>query len=262
MNIAPGMGHSASGGGVALDMKAAYYARLVFGISAIVAGVVALIWHDSDLWQRTHPLGMPFGAIIAWIVGLAEVAGGLGLLFAPSVRISSVVLGLVYLLYSGVVVPGMIADDKGSFVNFGEQFSLVCGAIALYATTETQAPLATILGRVARLAFGVCTVSFAWAQVAYLQYTASLVPTWIPPNQMFWTILTTVAFGVAALAILVNLQARLALRLLALMMALFGILVWIPHIVASPRDLSNWNEISTNYLMTAAAWIIAELHSF
>ncbi len=69
---------------------------------------------------------------------------------------------------------------------------------------------------------------------------------------MFWTILTTVAFGLAAVAILINYRARLAMRMMALMLALFGMLVWVPRIVAHPEKLSNWTEISSNYLMTAA----------
>ncbi len=243
-------------------MKAAAYARILFGVFAVADGVVQLLWPGSDLWQRAHAMGMPLSAIIAWCVGIAEVAGGIGILFAPAMRISAIVLGAVYLLFSLVCVPGMIGNDKGSFVNFGEQFSLVCGALAAFASTEANAARAMLLGRTARLALGVCTVSFAWAQVAYLQYTATLVPTWIPPSQMFWTVLTTIAFALAAIAILTGVQARLALRLMALMVALFGVIVWIPHITAQPRDLSNWNEISTNYLITAAAWLVAELRAF
>jgi len=43
-----------------------------------------------------------------------------------------------------------------------------------------------------------------------------------------WAILTTIAFALAAVATLINRQARLAIRLMALMLALFGVLVWIP----------------------------------
>ena len=53
----------------------------------------------------------------------------------------------------------------------------------------------------------------------YRHDTAALVPKWIPPNQMFWTILTTIAFALAAIAILINRQARLATRLMTLMLA-------------------------------------------
>jgi hypothetical protein len=32
-------------------MKTAFYGRIVFGASAILFGVIALMWHDPDTWQ-------------------------------------------------------------------------------------------------------------------------------------------------------------------------------------------------------------------
>jgi len=92
--------------------------------------------------------------------------------------------------------------------------------------------------------------------------TASLVPKWLPPSQMFWAILTTVAFGLAAIAILINRQARLAMRLMTLMLALFGVMVWVPHLIAHPKAHFNWSECVLTFLVTGAASMVAELKSF
>ncbi|MGB8966722.1 MAG: hypothetical protein WCB99_13880 [Candidatus Cybelea sp.] len=81
-------------------------------------------------------------------------------------------------------------------------------------------------------------------------------------DAIFWTILTTVAFGLAAVAILINRQARLAMRLMALMLTLFGALVWLLRIVAHPGLLSDWSEFSANYLMAAASWLVADVRAF
>ncbi len=222
----------------------------------MVYGVAGFMWHDSGAWQ--------FGTPMAWCLAIAQVVFGIGIILSQTERLSSIVLGVVYMLFSLSSVPGMIAAplDPGSYVNLFEQLSLACGALAVYTFGETNVARSTWLGRTARIGLGICTASFAWAQVAYLKYTASLVPTWIPPNQVFWTWFTTVAFGLAAIAILVNVRARLAMRLTALMMALFGILVWVPHIAAQPHLMSNYTEISSNYLMTAAEWLVAELRYF
>jgi hypothetical protein len=96
----------------------------------------------------------------------------------------------------------------------------------------------------------------------YLRFTAYLVPKWIPPNQMFWAVLTTVAFALAAIAILINRQTRLALRLMTLMLALFGVLVWIPRLTAHPEAHLNWSEFALTFLITGAAWMVADLRSF
>lgn len=245
-------------------MKAAFYGRALFGASAVVFGVASLIGHGSELWQRLHPLGPALASVIAWGMTVALVVGGAAMPFARTARFASAVLGIVYGLFTLACIQDIAPAplNFASYIDFFEQLSVVCGAIAVCAATDPRTPESATLGRVARLVLGVCTISFGWAQLAYLHYTASLVPTWIPPNQMFWTILTTVAFGLAAIAILINLQARLAMRLMALMLALFGLLVWVPRIAVHPEKLSNWTEFSLNYLITSSSWLVAELRTF
>jgi uncharacterized membrane protein YphA (DoxX/SURF4 family) len=239
--------------------EATYLWRIVFGASAMLCGVVSLMSHDSELSQRLHAWGLPFASAVAYGLAIALIAGGAAMLVPRFAHIASVVLGVVFGLFTLACVPDMIATPLYPlpYVNFFEQLSIVCGAIAVYAVTETNTVRSAVIGRAARLGLGVCTASFAWAQIVYIRHTASLVPTWIPPNQMFWTNLTTVAFGLAALAILIIYRARLAMRLMALMLALFGVLVWVPRIVAHPGMFSDWTEIGANYLMAAASWLVA-----
>jgi hypothetical protein len=46
-------------------MKTAIYGRVVFGASAVLFGVIALLWHDADTWQNLqHIWKLPFGAIL------------------------------------------------------------------------------------------------------------------------------------------------------------------------------------------------------
>ena len=114
----------------------------------------------------------------------------------------------------------------------------------------------------ARLGLGVCAISFTLSQILYLRVTADLVPTWIPPNQLFWAILTTIAFALAAIATLINRQERLAIRLMTLMLALFGVLVWIPRLMAHPETHLNWSEFALTFLITGAAWMVADTISY
>ncbi len=247
-------------------MKTALYGRIVFGASAVLFGIIALMWHDADTWQNLqHIWSLPFGAIIGACLMAAQIAGGIGMLYLPTARLAAVVLCIVYLCFSLACVPDIIAAaniyDKygGSFFIF---FSLLCGAIALYAATEADATRALLLGRLARVALGVCAISFTLGQALLMRETAHLVPKWIPPSQMFLAILTTAAFGLAAVAILINRQARLAMRLMTLMLALFGVLVWVPRVIAHPEAHFNWSECALTFLVTGAAAMVAELKSF
>jgi hypothetical protein len=242
-------------------MKAALYGRIVFGASAVLFGVIALMWHDADTWQTTYAiLNLPLGRIVGDCLMVALIGGGLALMLPQTARVASSVLIVLYALFSLAALPGIIKHPAvfGEYDGFFEQFCMLSAAIAVYAATDANAARSATLGRVARIGLGLSTVSFTLAQVVYLKMTADLVPKWIPPNQMFWAIATTVAFALAAVAILINSRAQLALRLMALMIGLFGVLVWIPILVAQPQGHGNWSEFAINFLIAGAAWIVAE----
>jgi hypothetical protein len=247
-------------------MKTAVYGRIVFGASAVLFGVIALMWRDSDTWQNLQQIWrLPFGTLIGGCLMTAQIAGGIGMQYSRTARLASVVLGVVYLLFSLACIPDIIAASNiyerygGSLFLF---LSILCGAIALYAAAEANEARALVFGRLARLGLGVCAISFTLGQILLPRETADLVPKWIPPNQIFWAILTTIAFGLAAIAILSNRQARLAVRLMTLMLALFGVLVWAPRLIAHPEAHSNWSEFGLTFLITGAAWIVGDLKSF
>ena len=244
-------------------MKTPFYGRVIFGASAVLFGVIALMWRDADTWQNLQRIwSLPFGATNGACLMTAQIAGGIAMQHPRTARLASIIVGVVYLLFSLACVPAIIKSPTiyAQYGSFFEQFSLLCGAIALYAATNPVRALA--FGRLARIGLGVCAISFTLSQVFYLRFTADLVPKWIPPNQRFWAILTTIAFALAALAMLFNRQARLAAGLMTLMLALFGVLVWIPRLIAHPAAHGNWSEFALTFLITGATWMVADLKSF
>ena len=247
-------------------MKRALYARIFFGGAAVFFGVIALLWHDAGTWQNLlHIRNLPFGAIIGAFLMAAQIAGGIGIQCPRTWRMASVILCVIYFCFALACVPDIIAAanvyDKygGSFFVY---FSFFCGALALFAGTEANPARAGLFGRLARSGLGVCAISFMLAQALLLRDTAGLVPKWVPPNQMFWAVLTTVAFALAALAILFNRYARLAMRLMALMLAFFGVMVWVPLIIGRPKAHFNWSECALTFLAAGAAWMVAEHNRF
>jgi uncharacterized membrane protein YphA (DoxX/SURF4 family) len=242
-------------------MKSAHYGRLFFGAAAVLFGVIALLWHDADTWQALRRLwSLPFGMVLGNGLMIAQILGGIAIAIPPAARAGSVLLCAVYALFALTCIPGIVAHPAvfGQYDAFFEQFSLLSGALALYAVTGPNALGSTALGRAARIGFGLSAVSFTLAQAIYLHPTARLVPAWIPPNQMFWAILTTVAFALAAVAILVNIQALLAIRLLTAMLAGFGVLVWVPLLVAHGSVHGFWSEFALTVLITGAAWVVGD----
>jgi len=146
-----------------------------------------------------------------------------------------------------VVAQPLVYDRLG---NFFEQFSLVSAALIV-----TRIPK---LARIGYYGFGICVVSFTLEQLFYLSGTASFVPTWIPPGQMFWAVVTTIAFALAAVALLTGRSALLAARLTTAMIAGFGLLIWLPALVADPHRLFTWAGNAENWAIGGAAWIVAD----
>lgn len=244
-----------------LDMKPGLYGRLVFGASASLFGVIALMWRDSETWQTLRWIwALPFGVVIGASLMVFQIAGGIGIQFPRTARLASIILGVVYLLFSLACIPDIVAapavyEHYGSFF---EQFALLCGALALYAMAGANVTNAAAFARAARYGLGVCAISFALSQIIYFAVTAALAPRWIPPNQTFWAIFTTIAFALAAIAIFINYKPRLAMRLLTLMLALFGVLVWIPRLIAHPEAHFNWSEFALTFLIAGAVWMGAD----
>jgi len=241
-------------------MRTAPYGRILFGAAAVLFGVIALMWHDADTWQSLARIWRaPFGSVLGDSLMALGIAGGAGLAFRRTVRAASTLLVVVYALACVICIGGIAAAPKlfDSYDGFFEQFALLCGAIAVYAAAQRDAARTAALERAARIGIGLCAIVFMLAQIVYPAVTAELVPAWLPPNQTFWATLTTVAFGLAAVAILINVRARLALNLMTLMLALFGLLVWVPRVIAHPGSHGTWSEFALNYLITGAVWVVA-----
>ena len=72
-------------------MKAALDGRVVFGASAVLFGVIALMWHDADAWQNLqHIWSLPFGTVIGGCLMIAQLAGGIGVVYPRTARLASI----------------------------------------------------------------------------------------------------------------------------------------------------------------------------
>ncbi len=189
-----------------------------------------------------------------------KIFGGAAIQFRRTAKTGAVLLGAVYLAFALLCVSQIVAAPRiyNSWGNFFEQFSLVAGAALIYARWSSAWSRET-LNRIGRILLGICTVSFTLEQAFYLGATASLVPKWIPPTQMFWAVTTTVLFALAAVALLANRMALLATRLLTMMLVLFGLLVWVPLLLSDPHSHTNWSETVETFAIAGVAWILADL---
>lgn len=228
------------------------FGRHVFGVAGLASGLITLAWHDYNGWPQLRYL--------VYAAAAAQILGGAAILFRRTAKTGAGALGAVYLFFVLQCVPQIVAAPRiyNSWGNFFEQFSLVTGAALVYARWSS-AGSKEALNRTGRILLGICTVSFALEQAFYLDATAKLVPKWLPPSPMFWAVVTTVFFALAAVALFTNRVVLLATRLLTMMLVIFGLLVWIPVLFSDPRNHTNWDETTETFAIAGATWILADL---
>jgi hypothetical protein len=235
--------------------------RHVFGAAALAFGLNTRAWPDYYDWlQLRHIWNAQDGRVFAYVASAAQIFGGAAIQFRRTAKTGAVVLGAVYLVIALLCVPRIVARPQiyDRWGNFFEQFSLVTGAAIVYARLlSAWAP--ETLNRIGRILFGTCAASFTLEQAIHLDATASLVPKWLPPSQVFWAVTTTVLFALAAVALLTNRMALLATRLLTMMLVIFGLLVWVPLLLSDPHNHTNWTETVETFAIAGAAWILADL---
>jgi hypothetical protein len=221
-------------------------------VAALAFGLMTLAWHEYNGWHLARYIVYPAAA--------AEILSGAAIQFRRTAKTGAVVLGAVYLGFALRCVPAIVPAPQiyNGWGNFFEQFSLVTGAAIVYARLSS-AWSRERLHRIGRILLGVCAASFSLEQAFYLHATAGLVPKWLPLSQMFWAVATTVAFALAAVALLTNRMALLATRLLTMMLVIFGLLVWVPLLLSDIHNHTNWSETVETFAIAGTAWILADL---
>lgn len=117
--------------------------------------------------------------------------------------------------------------------------------------------------RTARVMFGLGCVFYGWSHFFYAGYTASMVPPWLP-GRLGLAYFTGLCHVAAGMGIIVGILPRLAATLEAIMMSLFGLLVWVPSFMAQPRPKwatppqNQWSELVVTLMLAACAWVVTD----
>ena len=248
-------------------MRIASVGHAVFAASLIAAGILGLVNGSfAGIWEGV-PKAVPGREVLVYLCALVILASGLGLFLkrtsAPAARLLLAYLLLWMLLLKGyyiLLAPG----TEVSYENWGETAVLVAAAWVLYAWFAgawDQQRLGFAVGdrgvRIARVIFGLALIAFGLSHYAYATDTASLVPAWLPMH-LFWVYLTGSAYVAAGIAVLSNAYARLAAALTTVQMGGFTLLIWAPYVATGHPDPGQWSEFVDSWVMTAAAWVVAD----
>ncbi|WP_158785600.1 hypothetical protein [Granulicella sp. L46] len=236
--------------------------RHIFGLGIMALGLVGLVWGDFITGQPV-PNDFPHRIALAYIVAAFLLCTGIIMQWRRSASVGAAALAAYYLVIVIIVMHGPVLlarfKEYGVYEGLAEQFAIAAAALIVYATTaRIPAPLAARLTLIGQLTLGLCALIFGGAHFVYMNFTAPLVPKWLPPSQVFWGYLTGVAFILAGLALLSRIQARLAANLLTAMLASFTLLVHLRMLFTDHKLKFNWTELAINLAILGAAWIVAD----
>lgn len=249
-------------------MRAVGPGRGLFAVASASLAVWSLCYRQLA-WQAL-PTWIP--APVIWIEGTAVVllAASAGLCIERTALPSVMTIGAYLLLAIALAVPQIVSQPLGigAWYPLFEALTALAGAWILYASLRRQSrasdtPIACDGAvRSAQVSFGIACVFYGWSHFVYAGYTASMVPAWLPAHVPL-AYFTGLCHMLAGIAIIVGILPALAAKLEAIMMSLFGLLVWVPSFFAHPRPpwamppQSQWSELVVNLLLAAAAWLVA-----
>jgi uncharacterized membrane protein len=232
---------------------------LPYALGAILLGAIAIWFHDFALQWQPVPAGFPLRAPLAYVSGALLILGGVAILGRRFARAGALLLGCAFALWLLILHGPILVSkpgDLGTWNGVAEVVFMIIGAVTLYAAAAGTLP--------ARLAHGVCiaaglsTLVFGVTHFKYAQFAASMVPAWLPPGQIFWIYVTGTAHLAAGLSLLSGIRAALGATLLAIMMALFVLLVHLPRVFAAPNEQLEWIMLGVALSLSGSAWVIRQ----
>lgn len=230
---------------------------LTYAVGAILLGVVGIYFHEFAMQWQPVPAGIGMRTQLAYLAGALLAIGGVMLLLRQTERVGALLLTVFVGLWMLVLnLPTAIASPShiGSWNSPAEISFMTSGALALYANGAHGNSRALML-RVARMLAGASAIVFGFAHFNYIDFTASMVPAWIPAKT-FWAWATGAGHLAAGLALVSGIQSRLAAGCEAAMMGSFVVLLHLPRVVAAPDQHVEWIMLGVSTMLTGAALLV------
>ena len=243
----------------------------LFAIAGAGLAILSLTYRDfAPIWQPL-PAWIPWRETWVYGSGLLVLAASAGLCFSRTALPSALTIGTYLAVWAVTRAASLVFKplSVASWYGFCEALAPLVSAWILYAmlrwqsrSSETPLIASERAVRAAQVLFGLACVVYGLAHFAYADFTASMVPIWLP-SRLGFAYFTGLGHLAAGVGIIVGILPRLAATFEAIMMSLFGLLVWVPTLFAQPPPQwatppqNQWSEVFVTLLLAASAWIVA-----
>ena len=232
--------------------------RTTIAVAALAVGLAALgalgvgSGDFAFQWQPVPP-DVPARGGLAVAAGLLEIAAA-GLLAFARLRAAGAGLAAALLLvWTALHVPAVVQRPASiaDWLGVAESAAMASAALMFAAGNEA-------IRRACTLVFGLAAIVFGASHFAYADFTASMIPGWLP-QRVALAYFTGAAHALAGIAIVTGLWRVLAASLEALMMASFVVLVHVPRVIAHPDSRMEWTMLFVALTLGGSAALVAAL---
>ncbi|MEQ7874325.1 DoxX family protein [Sphingomonas sp. ASV193] len=225
------------------------------GVRGLVTGQPIPAWQPLDATPLTDALMRVDGLVL---IGLAALTC-LGQVGSLTRRHAAYGLCGLFAVWIALQLPPLAAKpgDIALWLGIAEVGALAAAALLLARSDAiVRHPPRDSVSTAAFAAFGLCAIIFGASHFAYADFTATMVPSWLP-GRLSWAYATGLGHLAAGIAIATGVFRRTAATLLAAMMGCFILLVHIPLVVSTKGSLLQLTYLANACALCGSAWITA-----
>jgi uncharacterized membrane protein len=193
---------------------------------------------------------------LAYLSAVLLIAGGASMLVRPLSTAAALSVGCLFAVWTLVLkVPAVLAAPGNTlpWLGVAEILALATAGFTAWALLRGDA-WSTLVTPIARCVFGACAAIFGLSHFVYAEFTAGMIPAWIPAH-LFWAYGTGTFHVAAALSLVSGVRTTLSSTLWTLMLAGFVVLLHVPRVIAQASH-AEWVMLAVATSLTGAAWIM------
>lgn len=167
-------------------MRFVAFVRYLFAIAAASFALFMLVYGDFAPAGVSLPAWVPLRETLVHGAAILVLAASVGLCISRTALVSLLTIGAYLVVWALLCIPLSEPLNLIGWYGFCEALSSLVGVWLLYSTLQWRlrgskiALDAVNAARVARILFGITCVFYGWSHFVYADYTATMVPSWLP----------------------------------------------------------------------------------